>query len=1067
MNLAFKITAAATPLGSTLLTLTKDDLEAGSGFRVELTGLGAGRIVINRNRPEATAANFAQDNYVRVYDLDLSSLIPLGGFFLDDTQIQVLSLDEEGGEIVQFGGPGALSYFGRCALWNINYVNYGDDLHYGPRADGNWYWYNDQYGDILKRMIDEGQDADRPPEGHGIDDLTYDFTSSVDSAGAAWDSFTGTYSLPTGTNYLDIAQRFRDVGLTIQVSGDLLMQAYQGFYGVDRTSAIFAADKVRFVNVDGAAGANIVEELARQSHPSLQLSRVLVQGDSGEPSTMVTRDAASYNVAREGFAQYPSSHAPETLQAVGDQALQIRSDSSDVPSFRHLPGLNALSGRYSPFPTGVPGTNLLLGVVSASIKVSGEDPGAPRTAANDGNDATPWSEATSDPPIGVAGAYWAADLGVSQEAASYRIDQLIGGAPTIQNMATEVRLYGSNDAGAWSWLPSGKMSGDPAANGWTLVATHIGPLTFYDTGQVPFTAASYRYWLFRAVAGGTADWDVDELELWDSSDPDATYWLGDLVTLHTGTETGDYTEVNLRVYAINWLLDEQGNWWPQPELGGLLQLAASSTPSPSVTSIPGAGGVVTVAGTASPPPALRKQLTNKSGGAVTHGDVVVIDPDNNEAFETTTTAAETRLVGIAQEDIASNATGWVLLAGYAELVTPTASVTRGHYGFTSTTAKKASGAAARTVGAFCQFLKGGTEPSAILFGPPDKGSGHTVKENGTLLTARSGLNFGSGIVATDDSGNDETDVDLDWAESGDLSTQAFGDTASAGTSEEVARGDHKHGMPANPFVEGASAKASGTADVTITGSLQDLTGATLSLAAGTYIVMGVFDVRVNNSGNDRLFEGHLDVNAADENDIAALQGLGLDDTDRQTIVQQWRVTLASTQTVKLRGKYSGGATGDFTVLGANTTLVAFRVGGLGAWTDYTPVLTATTTNPTLGSSSLIGRYKQIDSKTYTIQINLVVTTGGAWNAGSGNWELSLPAGLTTPNVANRNQSLACHIRDAGTTYFAAVARCIPNSTKVDLVLVADTGGTKQMSNANPVTWATGDEVNISGIIEVA
>lgn len=78
------------------------------------------------------------------------------------------------------------------------------------------------------------------------------------------------------------------------------------------------------------------------------------------------------------------------------------------------------------------------------------------------------------------------------------------------------------------------------------------------------------------------------------------------------------------------------------------------------------------------------------------------------------------------------------------------------------------------------------------------GSGHTIKEDGTPLTARAGLNFGSGIVATDDSGNNETDVDLDWGEDADVSTQAFGDAAATGTSQEVARAGHKHGMPANP-----------------------------------------------------------------------------------------------------------------------------------------------------------------------------------------------------------------------------------------------------------------------------
>ncbi len=729
MNLVFKITAAATPLGSTLLTLTKDDLEAGSGFRVELAGLGAGRIVINRNRPEATAANFAQDNYVRVYDLDISAVIPLGGFFLDDTQIQVLSLDEEGGEIVQFGGPGALSYFGRCTLDKVNYVHFGDDAHYGPRVDGSWYWYNDQYGDILKRMIDEAQDADRPAEGHGIDDLTYDFGSSTDSAGDAWDTFSGNYSLPIGTNYLDIAQRLRDVGLTIQVSGDLLMQAFQGFWGVDRTTASFADGKVRFVNVDGAAGANIVEELPRQSHPSLQLSRVLVQGDSGDPATMVTRDAASYNVAREGFAQYPSSHALATLQAVGDQALQIRSDSSDVPSFRHIPGANGSSGRYAPFPPTDaevdcfdldPATLLPQPTVNGDAEDTGGGQwsgGAYQTTWRHagarsygvGSSTTPNIVYTFDPTqVFEGGQRYTIDIWNHQGgnhvsgtvslgvAGGDEVVLDVNSVPILDNLGgyTEVGVDGFN----WAhrricWTPSADRTG-----------------------------VRFR-WQEVQTTGTGLEFVLDDLAMWTADSTGSHYWLGDLVTLHTGTETGDYTETNLRVYAVNWELDDD-EWWPRPEIGGLLQLATQTIQTPGVAGVAGSGsgGVVTVTSTPAPPTTVERELTNKSGGAVARGDVVVIDPDNDEAFETTTTAAETREIGIAQEDIASNAKGRVATHGYVELVNVDASVTRSHYGFTSTTVKTASGAVARAAGAFCQFLKGGTGPSAILFGPPDAAS---------------------------------------------------------------------------------------------------------------------------------------------------------------------------------------------------------------------------------------------------------------------------------------------------------------------------------------------------------
>src|SRR4051812_42144264 len=82
-------------------------------------------------------------------------------------------------------------------------------------------------------------------------------------------------------------------------------------------------------------------------------------------------------------------------------------------------------------------------------------------------------------------------------------------------------------------------------------------------------------------------------------------------------------------------------------------------------------------------------LTNKSGGGVIAGDVVVIGTANNDAFTTTTSAGFTGGIGIAQETIADNATGRVLLSGYAALVNVTASVTRQNFGTTSTTVKKA------------------------------------------------------------------------------------------------------------------------------------------------------------------------------------------------------------------------------------------------------------------------------------------------------------------------------------------------------------------------------------------
>ena len=91
-------------------------------------------------------------------------------------------------------------------------------------------------------------------------------------------------------------------------------------------------------------------ELSRQLTRSLQLSRVLVKGDYPLPADMRTRVAGSFGVVREGFVEYPSSHVATILNAVGDQALQIRVDSADQPVPKHLFGLDEANGLYSPAP---------------------------------------------------------------------------------------------------------------------------------------------------------------------------------------------------------------------------------------------------------------------------------------------------------------------------------------------------------------------------------------------------------------------------------------------------------------------------------------------------------------------------------------------------------------------------------------------------------------------------------------------------------------------------------------------------------------------------------------------
>lgn len=112
-------------------------------------------------------------------------------------------------------------------------------------------------------------------------------------------------------------------------------------------------------------------------------------------------------------------------------------------------------------------------------------------------------------------------------------------------------------------------------------------------------------------------------------------------------------------------------------------------------------------------------LTNKSGGSVVAGDVVIVDTTNDAAFTTTTSGQSLLAMGVVQESIANNATGRVCVAGYVPLVNVPASVTRGHFIETHTVAKQATGNSTRRTGTFGRFLTGGTTPTGQLYGLVD------------------------------------------------------------------------------------------------------------------------------------------------------------------------------------------------------------------------------------------------------------------------------------------------------------------------------------------------------------
>jgi len=123
-------------------------------------------------------------------------------------------------------------------------------------------------------------------------------------------------------------------------------------------------------------------------------------------------------------------------------------------------------------------------------------------------------------------------------------------------------------------------------------------------------------------------------------------------------------------------------------------------------------------------------LTNKSGGSVAQGDVVIVDTANAGAFTTTTTSAYVSgRVGVVIEPngIANNASGLVAFSGYVPTITLSGTGSIGDLIKCHSVAKQGvRHAAPQAAGDFGQALATSATPAALLFGTVQLGAGSGV-----------------------------------------------------------------------------------------------------------------------------------------------------------------------------------------------------------------------------------------------------------------------------------------------------------------------------------------------------
>lgn len=120
-------------------------------------------------------------------------------------------------------------------------------------------------------------------------------------------------------------------------------------------------------------------------------------------------------------------------------------------------------------------------------------------------------------------------------------------------------------------------------------------------------------------------------------------------------------------------------------------------------------------------------MTNKSGGDLPFGTVIVFDNTNANGFTTTTTAGlSTRGIGVIVDvaGIANNAIGRVAVGIWVEQINLDAAATIGQFLRTSTVAGQATPhSAPQQEGDFAVTMGSGTSPAAVLFGHANGPSG--------------------------------------------------------------------------------------------------------------------------------------------------------------------------------------------------------------------------------------------------------------------------------------------------------------------------------------------------------
>jgi hypothetical protein len=261
-------------------------------------------------------------------------------------------------------------------------------------------------------------------------------------------------------------------------------------------------------------------------------------------------------------------------------------------------------------------------------------------------------------------------------------------------------------------------------------------------------------------------------------------------------------------------------------------------------------------------------------------------------------------------------------------------------------------------------------------------------------------------------------------------------------------------------------------DLDVNGSIYQRTGELLITSTGGVNKEGPF---IASSGGDELSSDRkIQLGISDNSSVPVGIDMFVTNNSFPPSYMKFRVNNAdlvsmSGSSVIISGNtYTSGLTATSvtspTVSATTISATTFNLSGSQietAWASYTPVWTASVTNPVIGNGTIEGYYKVI-GKTCFVRGNIVM--GSSTTFGSGEWYVSMPF-----TAANADAILlTATLLDNGSAWYNAtmVGARAGFNTKAPIQYQTTGGTANDVNSIQPFTWASTDRFIWNGSYEI-